>query len=140
MNTRRTFSPATAAWLLIGVAVILCAAGLVFRHVHQSNARHQQFLEIKTKAEQGDVQAQSDLGDQFFYGEGTAKDRVEAVKWWRQAAEQGDGKSQFSLAFSYGKGLGVEKDTAQGLKWYQSTMEQGFDIREVARKLGSVVE
>jgi TPR repeat protein len=40
-------------------------------------------------AEQGHTIAQFNLGLCFMYGQGVAKDPVEAVKWYRMAAEQG---------------------------------------------------
>jgi len=40
-------------------------------------------------AEQGDAEAQFNLGRAFVNGEGVDKDKMEAVKWLRLAAEQG---------------------------------------------------
>ena len=140
MTTRRTFSRATAGLLFLGVAVILCVAALVFRGIQKNSVPRRQFVEIKAKAEEGDAQAQANLGDQYFFGEGTAKDRAEAVKWWRKAAEKGDGKSQFSLAFCYFQGLGVEKDVAQAMKWYQSFTNHGINIAGAAARLNAGVE
>jgi uncharacterized protein len=39
-------------------------------------------------AEQGHAQAQAYLGRSLLAGEGTERDHVEAVIWFRQAAEQ----------------------------------------------------
>ena len=46
--------------------------------------------ELREKAEQGDVQAQSNLGIMYETGRGGPQDDVEAVRWYRLAAEQGD--------------------------------------------------
>jgi TPR repeat protein len=40
-------------------------------------------------AEQGHADAQFNLGWCFMYGQGVAKDPVEAVMWYCKAAEQG---------------------------------------------------
>ena len=40
-------------------------------------------------AEQGDANAQFNLGVMYDNGEGVSEDDVEAVRWWRLAAEQG---------------------------------------------------
>lgn len=140
MANRRTKSLVIAGLLLVGAVGSFCVARLVLRRVEQSNAQRQQFVEITAKAEQGDAQAQANLGDQYFYGEGVAIDQAEAAKWWLKAAEQGDPKSQFSMAFSYFKGLGVAKDPTQGLKWYQSTIAQGYDIRAVSTRLNTGID
>jgi TPR repeat protein len=40
-------------------------------------------------AEQGNAEAQSTLGGLYFSGQGVARDRAEAVKWWDLAAARG---------------------------------------------------
>ena len=40
-------------------------------------------------AEQGDAQAQNNLGMMYFQGWGVPKDDKEAIKWFRVAASQG---------------------------------------------------
>jgi hypothetical protein len=37
---------------------------------------------------QGEAEAQSSLGDKYYEGDGVAKDRLEALKWYRKAVEQ----------------------------------------------------
>jgi TPR repeat protein len=64
---------------------------------------------LKKKAEQGDPQAQNDLGVKYALGQGVPQDEAEAVKWYRKAAEQGDANAQFSLGAMYGIGQGVAK-------------------------------
>ena len=41
-------------------------------------------------AEQGDAEAQFNLGVMYANGEGVPQDYAEAVKWYPKAAEQGD--------------------------------------------------
>ena len=48
---------------------------------------------FRKAAEQGDAQAQNNLGLCYDNGDGVAKDSQQAVYWWRKAAEQGDRKS-----------------------------------------------
>jgi TPR repeat protein len=45
-------------------------------------------------AEQGDADAQFNLGDMSNTGEGVTKDRSEARKWYRKAANQGQADAQ----------------------------------------------
>lgn len=48
-------------------------------------------------AEQGDIEAQYNLGESYEYGEGVMKDYEEAVKWYLKAAKQGDEDAQQKL-------------------------------------------
>ena len=47
--------------------------------------------------EQGNVDAQLNLGDIYASGDGVPENLAEAVKWFRLAAEQGHADAQFSL-------------------------------------------
>ena len=44
----------------------------------------------KTSAEQGNANAQYDLGIRYENGEGVIQDFKQAVKWYTKSAEQGD--------------------------------------------------
>ena len=81
--------------------------------------------ETEVRAEHGDAKAQFDLGCAYFWGDGLAKDDVEAVKWWRKAAEQGHAEAQYDLGYCYAAGYGVTNDTHEAIKWYRKAAEQG---------------
>jgi TPR repeat protein len=81
--------------------------------------------DLRESAQQGDANAQFTLGECYKYGEGVAKDAVEAVKWFRKAAEQGDAKAEFNLGLCYYTGKGVAKDAVEGVKWFRRAAEQG---------------
>ena len=57
------------------------------------------FLEYKARAEQGDAEAQFNLGFCYDDGRGVEKDYGEAVKWYRKAAEQNFAPAQFNLGY-----------------------------------------
>ena len=52
-------------------------------------------------AEQGDAAAQYYLAHCYFFGDGVAKDKAEAVMWFRKAAEQGLADGQYWLGLCY---------------------------------------
>ena len=58
-------------------------------------------------AEQGDADAQFNLGVMYDEGDGVPQDYKEAFKWYRLAAEQGDAFAQFELGVMYDERLGV---------------------------------
>ena len=55
-------------------------------------------------ADQGDADAQLNLGVMYDNGRGVLKDEAEAVRWYRLAADQGDAAAQFNLGNMYAKG------------------------------------
>jgi TPR repeat protein len=81
--------------------------------------------EIRAKAEQGNAEAQFNLGSYYAIGSGMMKDDAEAAKWFRKAAEQGDARAQFNLGVCYASGQGVTTDEAEAAKWFRKAAEQG---------------
>ncbi len=61
-------------------------------------------------AEQGDADAQNNLGAMYEVGQGVLRSYVEALKWYRRAAQQGDAYAQYRLGFMYYMGQGVSRD------------------------------
>ena len=60
-------------------------------------ANGESFNATLKKAEQGDADAQFQLGVMYAEGRGVLKSYVDAVKWYRKAAEQGDVHAQYNL-------------------------------------------
>ena len=80
---------------------------------------------LRTDAEQGDADAQFNLGVMYDIGQGVLQDDAEAVRWYRLAAEQGDATAQYNLGNMYANGEGVLKDAAEAVRWYRLAAEQG---------------
>ena len=53
-------------------------------------------------AEQGNTNAQNNLGSMYEKGEGVLKDLNQAAFWYSKAAEQGDSDGQYNLGINYG--------------------------------------
>ncbi len=66
--------------------------------------------EFRPLAEQGDADAQFNLGIMYDNGRGVPQDYVQAVRWYRKAAEQGGAKAQ--------DGRGVPQDYVQAHMWF----------------------
>ena len=81
--------------------------------------------EFTPLAEQGDADAQFNLGWMYYEGRGVPQDYETAVKWWTLAAEQGDPHAQFNLGVMYRNGEGVPQDDRTAVKWYTLAAEQG---------------
>ena len=88
-------------------------------------------------AEQGDADAQYNLGLMYANGRGVLKDDAEAVRWYRLAAEQGHAGAQYNLGLMYSKGEGVLKDSVLAHTWFNIA---GANGNEAARKLRDSLE
>ena len=76
-------------------------------------------------AEQGQVNAQHNLGWCYYNGKGVSQSYYEAVKWYRKAAEQGHADAQCNLGLCYENGYGVSQSWSEAVKWYRKAAEQG---------------
>ncbi|MCX7835590.1 MAG: serine/threonine-protein kinase, partial [bacterium] len=77
------------------------------------------------RAENGDADAQIQLGKLYEEGKDVQQNYKEAVKWYRKAAEQGNADAQNELGWMYSEGRGVPQDDAEAVKWYRKAAEQG---------------
>jgi TPR repeat protein len=75
-------------------------------------------------AQQGDVEAQVDLGAMYFAGHGVAQDFREAAKWFRAAAQQGNVGGQTNLGILYATGSGVPQDDVRAYMWFSLAASQ----------------
>ena len=76
-------------------------------------------------AEEGDAEAQNELGDCYYFGEKIEEDIDQAVIWYMKAASQGNDDAQYSLGWCYENGEGVAKNDQQALMWYKKSAENG---------------
>ena len=81
-------------------------------------------------AEQGDPEAQLNLGDMYRNGRGTQQNYEEAAVWYRKAAEQGHADAQSNLGSMYSGGHGVPQNYKEAAVWYRKAAEQGEAIAQ----------
>lgn len=81
---------------------------------------------LREAAEQGDADAQNELGKCYASGSGVEQSYEEAARYYRMAADQGFAKSQFNLANLYLYGLGVEQDYDKANALLQLAADQGL--------------
>jgi TPR repeat protein len=79
-------------------------------------------------AEQGDAQAQSNLGVMYCQGTGVKQDFTKAAKWYMLAAKQGDAGAQFNLGSMHEKDEGGSQSFTEAAKWYKLAAVQGFAL------------
>jgi TPR repeat protein len=76
-------------------------------------------------AEQGDTNAQFELGVMYNTGEGVDKNEIRASEFYKLAADQGHHDAQFSLGIMYEHGRGVDKDEKRAVEVYTLAADQG---------------
>jgi len=77
--------------------------------------------------EQGDANAQNNLGVCYYYGNGIRKDYDKAADLFAKAAEQGNANAQKNLGLCYYDGEGVLQDYEKAAHWLSKAEEQGMD-------------
>lgn len=80
----------------------------------------------KQAAEQGNAEAQFNLGLLYEKGDGVEQNWKEAVNWYRKAAMQNHSYAEFNLGVCYENGIGVVQDFEEAIKWFRKAAEQGI--------------
>jgi len=90
--------------------------------------------ELRPLAEQGNAEAQSNLGVMYDKGKGVTQDYREAVKWFHKAAEQGYADAQLILGAMYFEGNGVAQNFIHAHIWSNMAAANGsqhaVDLRQ----------
>lgn len=75
------------------------------------------------KAEEGDTEAQLELGWWYLEGLGVEESSEQAVYWYTKAAEAGDSHGQYMLAKRYALGDGVDGDDEKAFYWFEQSLK-----------------
>ena len=84
------------------------------------------------RAERGDAEAQTYVGEMFEKGLGVPADHATAATWYRRAAEQNYSRAQINLGTLYEKGFGVPRDPLQALEWYHRASGMSEPLFQIA--------
>jgi S1-C subfamily serine protease len=87
-------------------------------------------------AEQGDPNAQLNVGLMYDAGRGLDVNPVRAVHWYRQSAENGLAAAQYNLGLMYRDGQGVEKDRQIANNWIERAAAQGLQAARAMLEAG----
>ncbi|MCS1407836.1 MAG: Secretory immunoglobulin A-binding protein EsiB [Verrucomicrobia subdivision 3 bacterium] len=104
---------------VVRVFLILVAVGFLLLWLGNENT-------VRQAAQQGDAEAQFNLGMRYLQGVGVPQDDAEAAQWHQKAAEQGHARAQFNLGWAYDNGMGVPQDDVEAVKWYRKAAHQGL--------------
>lgn len=114
-----------AALLVLGLMPVVQAdyeagVGAYYRADYQ-----QALMEFQRAAEDGDPNAQYNVGLMYLKGEGTTADQTVALRWFRRAARQGQTDAQTFLGALHADGQGVPKDYLRAARWFTRAAEAG---------------
>lgn len=83
---------------------------------------------LKPHAENGNPEAQYNVGWMYLNGYGLAMNDSLALQWWQRASEQGYIDASFSIAMLYSLGEGqVKKDMGKAIDYYLIAVEDGHE-------------
>ena len=78
-----------------------------------------------TPAQQGDPEAQYNVGLLYLQGRGVEQNDREALKWFTYAGEQGLADAQYNAGVLFYTGKGVYPDYNSAIDWWTLAAEQG---------------
>jgi len=84
--------------------------------------------DLRKLADQGDADAQYQMGVRYHDGEEVPQDDTQAVQWFQRAADQGNVAAQSALGAYYWRGRGVPEDLSKAYFWSAIAMVQGDEI------------
>ena len=81
---------------------------------------------FRLAANQGDADAQYNLGLMYARSRGVPLDYAEAMQWFQKAAAQDNATAQFSLGAMYANGQGVPRDHVRAQMWLNLAAARGY--------------
>lgn len=81
--------------------------------------------EFRPLAEQGDADAQVNLGNLYMKGLGVEQNYNTAFRWYLRAAEQGQPVAQGKLGLMHYYGLGLKENHEEAVHWFRMAAEGG---------------
>jgi TPR repeat protein len=113
-------------FLFAVTAIVLLAGNAQASCYDEKLSDKENLTNCQKNAEQGDAQAQYNLGVMHDQGLiGVKQDYKRAVQWYRRAAEQGFAKAQYNLGIMYENGDGVIHDYVMAHMWLNIASSNG---------------
>ncbi len=114
------------------VVVLLCSPLAAYsqtfaqgKSLVQANKPAEALTVFKSLAENGDAEAQNEVGAFFERGLGTEKDLVKAFDWYQKSAAQGFTRAFFNLAVLYANGEPAGQDLPKAAELFRRSAERG---------------
>lgn len=126
MQTRMVMTRLWMGRIVFIVGALFVASGVVAAQSQDANNSNGSVLErVRPLAEQGNPNAQYNLGVIYDRGYGVERDYAKARAWYEKAAAQGNASAAHNLGMMYKKGHGVSVDYQQAADWFKQAAELG---------------
>lgn len=107
-------------------------------HFPIDNTTNEEVKHWQKLAAKGNKNAQYNLGVSYYFGEGVAKDDIQAFKWFEKSAKQNVSLAQLSLGIMYYEGHGTMQNFSSAAKWWEKAARAG--VGEAQNNLGVMYE
>lgn len=94
------------------------------------------FEDVLSLAQEGNHDAEFELGTMYQHGDGVTQDLAKAIEWYRKSASAGNRQAAFNLALMYRDGIGTKENLEAARRWFTRAEELG-DVR-AAYQLGQM--
>lgn len=94
-------------------------------HLADQRAPAKSLPELRKLADQGDADAQWQMGVRYHNGDDVPHDDAQAMQWFQRAAEQGSVAAQSALGSYYWAGRGVPEDLSKAYFWSEIALARG---------------
>ncbi len=122
-----TFNPLKPALLLATVGALVGITAWFALDQHAVPVAVQEPVSLPhARAEQGDAEAQLQLGLRYAEGDGVIQNDKEAAKWFALAAQQGLAEAQYRYGLALLKGRGVVQDYRAAFSWIEKPAKRGY--------------
>ncbi|MGD8784848.1 MAG: tetratricopeptide repeat protein [Thioalkalispiraceae bacterium] len=115
--------------LILGIFILpasLVAGPLEEGHDAFDREQYQRAYQLwRPLAEQGDPEAQYNIGLLFMNGNGVEQNERTALHWFTRAGEQGLADAQYNAGVLFYTGKGVYPDNKSAIEWWQLAANQG---------------
>lgn len=118
----RTLLPRVSVIFL--VASLICSSALATDN-HDLVVTAANVARVRSLAQNGNAEAQFQLGRAYQSGEFVPQDDAEAAKWWERAAVQGNSNAEYRLGNLYHSGAGVKQDDRTAVRWWRDSSNRG---------------
>lgn len=100
--------------------------GILLGGVQPVAADEEEFNQIVIQARAGEADAQYQLAEQYYRGDGLTRNYEIARTWYEKAANQGHADAQYQMGYFYQHGLDkLEKNDEQAFAWFHKAALSG---------------
>ena len=111
----------------------LCQIGLIwFGLTCFCQAEASVIDDLRQRAQNGDVAAETELADHYYFGRETSPDHKEALFWYVKAAESGNAYAQFFVGEYFFTGDSIPQNYESARLWFERSAAQGFAFAQCA--------